>query len=100
MRIRYEEIASGYEEGLRTQLRRFRPAHEFLETWVHDTDPAKSILSMVEAAQMGGIDRLEVLIGESTAKGIDLAQLKALTDKVGRAEIAREGTDVVLQVTL
>ena len=92
MRIRYEEIVSAYEEGLRTQLRGFRPAHDFLDTWVHDEDPARSILSMVESAGLGGVKSLEVDVGPETARRIDARRLEALTARSGKATVtAPEG---------
>lgn len=99
MRVHYEEVVSAYEQGLQTQLRGFRPAQAFLETWVHDADPARSILSMVEAAELGGLKELDIAIGSETARRIDRMQLETLTSKVGKVLIEDAADGLVLKVT-
>ncbi len=101
MLVRYEEIVSEYEEGLRTQLRGFRPAHEFLETWVHDEDPVRSILNMVEAAELGGLKALDIAIGPETASRIDRKRLIEMAEATGKMALKKGDADgFVLQVTL
>ena len=99
MQLRYEELVSAYERALQTQLRGFRPAHEFLESWVHDADPARSILSMVEAAELGGLDAVEITIGPETTTQLDRRRLEALTSKVGKVSLRETSGGLVLKVT-
>ncbi len=98
MRVHYEEVVAAYEQGLQTQLRGFRPAHAFLETWVHDADPARSILSMVEAAALGGVDAVVIAIAPKTAGQIDRKQLESMTSKVGKVTLEEAGGGLVLKV--
>ena len=98
MQIRYEEIVAAYERDLQTRLRGFRPQHEFLETWVHDEDPARSLLNMVEAAEMGGLDEISIAIGPETAKRLDQARLQEMTAKVGKVSLVAEGAGLLLKV--
>ena len=99
MRISYEDIVADYEKGIQTKLRGFRPSEEFLDTWVHDEDPALSILNMVEAAQLGGVDALEVVLGPKTAGRLDRARLEKLAGAIGRASLTPEGQGLLLKVS-
>lgn len=85
--LRYEELAADYEKNLHTQLRGFKQVHDFLDMWVHDADPARSLLSIAEAAQAGGLPAVEVEIGNATLSRLDRAKLLALVGKVGRARL-------------
>lgn len=98
VRISYEEVVSAYERDLQTQLRGFRPAHAFLETWVHDADPARSLLNMVEAAELGGLERLEIDIGPETAKVLDAGSLREATGKLGQVTLEPAGPGLRLRV--
>jgi hypothetical protein len=101
MRIQYEEVVAAYEQGLQTQLRGFRPAQAFLETWVHDADPARSILSMVEAAELGGLKDLEIALAPETAEHIDRKRLFETASKLGKAALkAGEGGTLLLHVSM
>jgi len=55
--VDYDQVTRGYETGLNTQLRGFRGGTRFLEHWVHDPDPVKSIVNMIEAAETSLRDR-------------------------------------------
>ncbi len=98
MRVQYEETVSEYEQGLQTRLRGFRPAQEFLETWVHDADPVRSLLSMVEAAELGGVKDLEIALGPETARRVDRKRLESLTSKVGKVTLQEAAGGLVLKV--
>lgn len=98
MQIRYEEIVGAYERDLQTRLRGFKPLHEFLETWVHDEDPARSLLNMVEAAQMGGLEGLDIEIGPETTKRLDQKRLQEMTSRVGRVSLEPRGAGLLLKV--
>lgn len=99
MQVRYEEIVDEYERGLQTRLRGFRPAHDFLDTWVHDPDPARSILSMLEAAELGGIKDLDIAIGPETAGRMDRQRLQELAAQVGKVTLEEQGAGLLLKVT-
>ncbi len=99
MRVSYEDIVAEYERGIQTQLRGFRPAQDFLDTWVHDEDPARSILSMAEAAELEGLDVLEVAVGPETAKRVDATRLTQMLSKVGKTSLTPEGQGLLLKVS-
>ena len=99
MRVDYDAVVAGYEQGLQTQLRGFRPAHDFLETWVHDADPVRSILNMVEAAELSGAKDLDIWIGPETAGKVDGKRLAALTSQVGKVTVQALDAGLMLRVT-
>ncbi len=98
--VQYEAIAADYEKNLQTQLRGFKQVHEFLDMWVHDADPVRSILSIVEAAESGGLDAIGVEIGPETLKRLDTNRLLDLVGKIGKAGLAPQGTGALLRVDL
>lgn len=98
MRVDYEEVVAAYERDLQTRLRGFKPAHPFLEGWVHDANPARSILNMVEAAELGDLPSLEIRIGPETAKVLDRAYVRTWTAKVGRATLEEIPDGLLLKV--
>ncbi len=98
--VSYEDLVADYEKNLQTQLRGFKQAHEFLDLWVHDEDPAKSILSIVEAAESGGLSEIGILIGSETLSKVDTQKLLALVGKVGTARLAPQARGTLLTVAL
>lgn len=77
MNVQYEKLVADYVEGLTTQLRKFAPAEEFLDLWVHDENHTASVLNMIEAAYSYGLDSLSIDISsEPVRKTIDVDQLK------------------------
>jgi hypothetical protein len=99
MLLDYESLLAEYETGLFTKLRGFGPAAEFLETWVPDEDPVKSLLNMVEAAEMFGQSTLSVCVGPSTASSLDLKALEAMASRLGAVQIQKHDNGLVFAVT-
>ena len=99
MRIEYEAVVSGYVQSLQTQLRNFRPAHEFLETWVHDEDPAKSLLNMAEAASLGGESSLDIAVGPETLRTVDPLRLERVLAQAGKVQLVPEGKGLLLRIS-
>ena len=90
--VDYDQVTGGYVSGLNTQLRGFRGGARFLEHWVHDPDPVKSIINMVEAAETAGLDDVTVMLGARTQAAVDMARLDKLAAELGQvAKEEREG---------
>jgi hypothetical protein len=90
--VDYEQVTAGYESGLNTQLRGFRGGARFLEHWVHDPDPVKSIVNMIEAAGTAGLPDVTVVLGAGTQAAVDMARLDKLAAELGQvAEEERTG---------
>ena len=99
MQIDYDELVADYQAGLFTKLRGFGPAAAFLETWVPDEDPMRSLLNMVEAAETFGQSEFSVAIGGDTARRIDVAALRAMVGPLGRLSAEPRDDGLVLAVS-
>jgi hypothetical protein len=90
--VDYDQVTGTYVSGLNTQLRGFRGGARFLEHWVHDPDPVKSIVNMIEAAETAGLADVTVVIGARTQAAVDMARLDKLAAELGQvAKEEREG---------
>lgn len=90
--VDYDQVTGTYVSGLNTQLRGFRGGARFLEHWVHDPDPVKSIVNMIEAAETDGLADVTVVIGAPTQAAVDMARLDKLAAELGQvAKEEREG---------
>ncbi len=99
VRVDYERLLVEYEKGLVDTLRGFGVAAEYLESWVPDEDPVKSLCNMVEAANTYGQDAISVFIGKATAADLEPAALLAAVCELGEVRIEREADGLVLEVT-
>jgi hypothetical protein len=86
--VAYEQVTATYESGLNTQLRGFRGGARFLEHWVHDPDPVKSIVNMIEAAETAGLPDVTVVLGARTQAAVEMARLDKLAAELG--QVAKE----------
>jgi hypothetical protein len=86
--VDYDQVTATYVSGLNTQLRGFRGGARFLEHWVHDPDPVKSIVNMIEAAETDGLPDVTVVIGAGTQAAVDMARLDKLAAELG--QVAKE----------
>lgn len=75
----YSRLVSDFEAKLVTQLRNHSAKTTFLESWVPDQDPVKSVLNMVEAAAAYGQAEMAVRFG---AAALSVAQLRALITEI------------------
>lgn len=99
IRIDYEQLLVEYEKGLIDNLRGFGVTAEYLESWVPDEDPVKSLCNMVEAASTYGQDAISVYIGKATAASLEPAAILAAACELGEARIEWEADNLVLEVT-
>jgi hypothetical protein len=86
--VDYDQVTGTYVSGLNTQLRGFRGGARFLEHWVHDPDPVKSIINMIEAAETDGLADVTVTIGPRTQAAVEMARLDKLAAELG--QVAKE----------
>ena len=88
--LNYEELVQQFENALLTQLRGHTNDSGFLEMWVPDPDPVKSMLNMVECAELAGLSEFAIRIGQATinesALGSLASELKALAEMRHRVE--------------
>lgn len=98
LRLDYEALAGDYEHRLETMERGFGMDAEFLNVWVPDADHNKGLFYLFEAAALGGLPGLTVVIRSGLLQAIDgdglLHQLKSL----GTVNVARAANQVEVRV--
>ncbi|HSE06668.1 MAG TPA: hypothetical protein VLK35_21150 [Methylomirabilota bacterium] len=96
--VDYDQVTASYESGLNTQLRGFRGGARFLEHWVHDPDPVKSIVNMIEAAETAGLPDVTVVLGPRAQAAVEMARLDKLAAELG--QVAKEERAAGLALTV
>ncbi|MGH7661640.1 MAG: hypothetical protein ACRENA_12105 [Vulcanimicrobiaceae bacterium] len=94
----YERLVEDYNASLFATLRHHRSAGA-LEIWVPDDDPGRSILNMVEAAEIAGVSEINVRINAQTLERLDDATLAESAARYGAFSMSREGDSAVISVT-
>jgi len=95
----YERLVADFETKLVTQLRKFGTDAEYLEMWVPDENPVKSILNMVEAAEAYGQADIAVRVGAQTLPTACVAELVRQVSGLGDIEVRPEGGQTLIVVT-
>lgn len=98
--LQYEELVEDFKQRLMTQLRGHGVGAEYLETWVPEEDPVKSILNIVESAQAYGRDALRVNFAKTTMDNDQQRQLMELLAPIGRAKIVDRGRSCDIEVAI
>jgi hypothetical protein len=97
--LNYEELVADFQTKLVTQLRNFGSEAEYLEMWVPDDDPVKSILNMVEAAEAYGRDTIAISVKATTLPAERTDSLRAKIGDLGDVEFRTEGEKMLITVT-
>ena len=87
LKVDYGELVTAYWGNLNTTLRKFHPGAEVLDTWVPDDDHIKSILNLLEAAQLAEQDNLEIFIDATTIGMIDESKLQEEVSEFGEVSL-------------
>ncbi len=98
--LQYEELVEDFKQRLMTQLRGHGVGAEYLETWVPEEDPVKSILNIVESAQAYGRDALCVNFAKTTMDNAQQRQLMELLAPIGSAKIVDRGKSCDIEVAI
>ncbi len=96
--LSYEALVTEFEEGLLTRLRGHRSMAPFLEMWVPDEDPIRSLLSMFEAAELAGEGGVSIKISRESLAGRDIREVETMATQFGscRLEEDADGWRVLL----
>lgn len=97
--INYEELVNEYNDSLVNVLRGFRPKLAFIEMWVPDNDHFKSIVNLIETAQIHGEDTFTLFISESIWKSLDTQKLNKTLREFGRVEIQNQSRGATMQIS-
>lgn len=90
--VNYETLVSEFNKKLVTQLRNHGAEVEFLEMWVPDEDPVRSIENMVEAVQAYGQSQVQIQISEQTISDNQLQELQEKIRSIGGEMAQQQGT--------
>ncbi|HZV01571.1 MAG TPA: hypothetical protein VFF73_32980 [Planctomycetota bacterium] len=83
--VDYDAMAASYQARLTSVLRNFTAgSFDFLSTWIHDADDARSLLGILEAARASGLPAIAVDLGVETAQRLDRAHLDERASALGR----------------
>lgn len=77
MRFEYEKLVGMFENSLLTELRGHGAGSDFLRMWVPDTEPAKSLINMADAAGIESVDGFEVDIATASLSAADITELSS-----------------------
>jgi hypothetical protein len=97
--LNYEVLVRAFEEALVTKLRGHGAEADYLEMWVPDENPVKSLLNMVEAAEAYGRDDLAVEVSPETLTDRQVNELLAVLNEMGSARITATANGRLIEVT-
>lgn len=97
--IDYEALVQAFEEALVTKLRSHGAEADYLEMWVPDEDPVKSLLNMVEAAEAYGRDEIAIRVAVETLSEGQVNELLALLNDIGTARASPQDGGRLIEVT-
>src|SRR5665213_865641 len=86
----YDKLVEAYNTNLDVTLRGFRPAEEMLDTWVPDEDPIRSLVNLVEAAQLCGSKSVSVRVSNQTLGAGAAEAVRDKLDSLGDASFVQE----------
>jgi len=97
--VNYEDLVREYNGRLISQLRNHAASVSYLEMWVPDEDPCRSIFNMVEAAQACGQANLRVRVQKSTLTQERLPAFREAANAVGKVSLEDEGSSWLISVS-
>ena len=97
--LNYEVLVQAFEEALVTKLRGHGAEADYLEMWVPDDDPVKSILNMVEAAEAFGRDKIAIEVSAKTLTEAQVNELLAVLGDIGSPQITARADGRLVEVT-
>jgi hypothetical protein len=97
--LNYEVLVKAFEEALVTKLRGHGAEADYLEMWVPDEDPVKSILNMVEAAEAFGRNDIAIEVSSETLSDGQVNELLSVLSDIGSAEITARADGRLVEVT-
>lgn len=89
--LNYDELTADFNNKLVTQLRGHSSINEYLESWVPDEDPVKSVLNMVESAILGGATDMCIRFRASSMSESQRTELLSKLSKFAKASVADGG---------
>lgn len=98
--LNYEGLVADFKRKLLTQLRGHSADAEYLEAWVPEDDPVKSILNIVESAQAYGQHAVRVSVAKTTMSAKQQQDLLRLIAPMGQVRIMDHGQTCEIEVAI
>lgn len=97
--LNYETLVRAFEDALVTKLRGHGAEADYLEMWVPDEDPVKSILNMVEAAEAYGREEIAIEVAAETLTDTQVNELLSVLGDIGSARVTVRAGGRLIEVT-
>ena len=97
--LNYEVLVQAFEEALVTKLRGHGAEADYLEMWVPDEDPVKSLLNMVEAAEAYGRNDIAIEVSAATMSDAQVNELLAVLREIGAPQVTPRADGRLIEVT-
>ncbi|HEX9767794.1 MAG TPA: hypothetical protein VGA50_01355 [Kiloniellales bacterium] len=97
--LNYEVLVRAFEDALVTKLRGHGAEADYLEMWVPDEDPVKSILNMIEAAEAYGRDDIAIEVSADTLTDTQVNELLSVLSDIGSARVTAQAGGRLIEVT-
>ncbi len=97
--LNYETLVRAFEDALVTKLRGHGAEADYLEMWVPDEDPVKSILNMVEAAEAYGRDEIAIEVSAETLTDTQVNELLSVLGDIGSTRVTVQAGGRLIEVT-
>lgn len=97
--LNYETLVRAFEDALVTKLRGHGAEADYLEMWVPDEDPVKSILNMVEAAEAYGRDDIAIEVSAETLTETQVNELLSVLGDIGSTRLTVQAGGRLIEVT-
>ena len=94
----YEPLMADFNQKLNTQLRSHGADSEYLEAWVPDEDPVKSMLNMVESAFASGCQEMKIRFAATTMNEEQRKTLLATIADIAEGRLAQTATGYELTI--
>jgi hypothetical protein len=97
--IDYKQLVAEYNKALVNVLRGFRSKYEFLDIWVPDAEPYRSIINLLEAAQIEAENEVSLLLDQQTLDGLDLNALIQQASELGQVNTRQTEQGLIFHVS-
>ena len=97
--LNYEVLVQAFEEALVTKLRGHGAEADYLEMWVPDEDPVKSLLNMVEAAEAYGRNDIAIEVSAATMSDAQVNELLSVLRDIGSSQVTPRADGRLIEVT-
>jgi hypothetical protein len=98
-RLSYEDVVEAYHNNLEIQTRGFSAGSKWMESWVPDDELLPSLLNLIDAAQLGGIDSLVVTLRLETLGDTPPQSLCTALRHVAQVSVIERDGQVELQAS-